>query len=319
MYPVDNASSVATLPAVPAAGSGGWFIDTGNGTIVPAWWCNQVQEELLAILQAAGLTPNKTQFNQIVTAILILIGGGYEVDAGTVNAIVIAPTPAPSAYAPGQRWSVKIANTTTAAATFEASPLATLNITFQGSALGVGALQAGQIYDFEYDGANIQLLTPPGGSSAWLTNGQLAQMAAGRVKANLTGSAAAPADVTLAALATALGVVTQTVTTNSLGTAVDIGGQITQRGTFTFTFTGEEFEGNIPFDFPIAFPASCDVCIVQSQDKHDASDPTTATDNDTVICYNLSLTGAEIRVDPDSGTGETLTGTHTFMFIAIGS
>lgn len=30
------------------------------GTILPAWWLNQVQSELLAVLTAAGIQPDKS-------------------------------------------------------------------------------------------------------------------------------------------------------------------------------------------------------------------------------------------------------------------
>ena len=32
---------------------------TELGTILPAWWLNQVQDELLAVVQAAQIAPNK--------------------------------------------------------------------------------------------------------------------------------------------------------------------------------------------------------------------------------------------------------------------
>ena len=39
------------------------FVDgngtTELGTILPAWWLNQIQAELLAVLAAAAQTPNK--------------------------------------------------------------------------------------------------------------------------------------------------------------------------------------------------------------------------------------------------------------------
>ncbi|HEZ4707961.1 TPA: tail fiber protein [Neisseria meningitidis] len=39
------------------------------GTILPAWWLNQVQSELLAVLTAAGIQPDKSQHNQLLTAL----------------------------------------------------------------------------------------------------------------------------------------------------------------------------------------------------------------------------------------------------------
>ncbi|WP_019273013.1 pyocin knob domain-containing protein [Neisseria lactamica] len=39
------------------------------GTILPAWWLNQVQSELLAVLTAAGIRPDKSQSNQLLAAL----------------------------------------------------------------------------------------------------------------------------------------------------------------------------------------------------------------------------------------------------------
>ena len=42
---------------------------TELGTILPAWWLNQVQDELLAVVQAAQIAPNKATTNQLLAAI----------------------------------------------------------------------------------------------------------------------------------------------------------------------------------------------------------------------------------------------------------
>ena len=39
------------------------------GTILPAWWLNQVQSELLAVLTAAGIQPDKNKTDQLLDAI----------------------------------------------------------------------------------------------------------------------------------------------------------------------------------------------------------------------------------------------------------
>lgn len=39
------------------------------GTILPAWWLNQVQSELLAVLTAAGIRPDKSQPDQLLAAL----------------------------------------------------------------------------------------------------------------------------------------------------------------------------------------------------------------------------------------------------------
>lgn len=45
------------------------------GTILPAWWLNQIQAELLAVLTAANIQPNKAKTNQIADAIKQIFSG----------------------------------------------------------------------------------------------------------------------------------------------------------------------------------------------------------------------------------------------------
>ena len=52
------------------------------GTILPAWWLNQVQSELLAVLTAAGIRPDKSQPNQLLAALnklAVVITGNQEI------------------------------------------------------------------------------------------------------------------------------------------------------------------------------------------------------------------------------------------------
>lgn len=43
------------------------------GTILPAWWLNQIQAELLAVLTAGGIQPDKAKPNQVVEALRKII------------------------------------------------------------------------------------------------------------------------------------------------------------------------------------------------------------------------------------------------------
>ena len=57
------------------------------GTILPAWWLNQVQSELLAVLTAAGIQPDKAKPNQVVEALRKIIdeqAGGKGLPVGSV-------------------------------------------------------------------------------------------------------------------------------------------------------------------------------------------------------------------------------------------
>ncbi|TEW31381.1 hypothetical protein E2R48_00535 [Histophilus somni] len=76
MYAVDNDSGVKTMPEIKSpkfnATEPRWFSEGGNG-VAPSYpgadWFNIVQAELLNVLKDGGIEPNKTQLNQITTAI----------------------------------------------------------------------------------------------------------------------------------------------------------------------------------------------------------------------------------------------------------
>ncbi|MFK3619168.1 phage tail protein [Pasteurella multocida] len=76
MYALDNDSGVQTMPEVKAKkfnhNEPRWFTEGGNG-VAPSYpgadWFNIVQAELLGLLTAGGIEPNKTQLNQLTQAI----------------------------------------------------------------------------------------------------------------------------------------------------------------------------------------------------------------------------------------------------------
>jgi hypothetical protein len=77
MFRIDNSTASTTLPPQKPVGVPGFFTAGTVGgvpaTIVEADWMNTVQEELMAILGAAGVTPSKPANNQVITSILDLI------------------------------------------------------------------------------------------------------------------------------------------------------------------------------------------------------------------------------------------------------
>ena len=77
MFRTDVATASATLPTPAAAGTPGYFTNGNPGTGTPATvldadWANMLQEELIAVVVAAGLTPSKTTRTQVRDAILAL-------------------------------------------------------------------------------------------------------------------------------------------------------------------------------------------------------------------------------------------------------
>lgn len=92
MYHLDNNSGVVTRPDIPAVQSSQprWFTEGGNGTppsYPGAHWFNTVQAEMLGILSAASITPQKHQLNQITLAIQALIGNQIRNHTHTINQV----------------------------------------------------------------------------------------------------------------------------------------------------------------------------------------------------------------------------------------
>lgn len=74
MFRIDATDAVSVMPTPYTPGTPGYF-QHGNPTTgasyttVTSDWCNTIQEELMNVVLAAGLTPSKTQQNQLLTAI----------------------------------------------------------------------------------------------------------------------------------------------------------------------------------------------------------------------------------------------------------
>jgi hypothetical protein len=81
MFRIDTAGALASLPTVQPLGSLSGYFTAGNpgagqpATIVSADWLNAVQEELMAIIAAAGIAPDKTNPNQVIAALRSLFRG----------------------------------------------------------------------------------------------------------------------------------------------------------------------------------------------------------------------------------------------------
>ncbi|MFZ7107919.1 tail fiber protein [Avibacterium avium] len=98
MYSLDNESGVAVMPPIKAQKKAPsepqWFTEGGNGvapTYPGADWFNIMQAELLNILTDAGITPEKTQLNQLTLAIRTLARneiGNLPAASGTVAGIL---------------------------------------------------------------------------------------------------------------------------------------------------------------------------------------------------------------------------------------
>ncbi len=134
-----------------------------QATMVTDDWANDVQEEIISVLTAAGVTPVKGTQDQVLQAI-------YKLDqaqkatafttAGTATALTLTPTPAIQAYTPYLRFNVKFS------VTGGVNP--TLNVSGKGAkslkqydAAGAkvpAVFVADQASDVLYDGTDFVLL-----------------------------------------------------------------------------------------------------------------------------------------------------------------
>lgn len=82
MRRIFDPTAAASLPAVPTLAGVDGFFTGGNptggvpATRVRAWWLNMVQEELIALLTAAGITPNVASNAQVLAALQAMFAPG---------------------------------------------------------------------------------------------------------------------------------------------------------------------------------------------------------------------------------------------------
>ncbi|MDY7560230.1 hypothetical protein QN366_01670 [Pseudomonas sp. CCC3.2] len=171
MYQIDNTSAIPTIPASTAAGTAGFFTD-GNpatgilATIVPAEYMNMLMLEMLGVLSAAGMTPSKTNFTQLATAIrAVNKQATILTDTGTAGAYSAINTPALTAPpSTGYVQWINIAHLNPGASTYSPDGLAPKPI------YGVG-LQALQGNELPVGLACLRYLVQAsvnGGNGAWI-------------------------------------------------------------------------------------------------------------------------------------------------------
>jgi len=78
---VISADTVAIKPAAPT-GTQEYFTDAAPGTLMPATWCNMVQDEIVFALSLLGITPDPaddTQLMQLLAASVSNVGGASNI------------------------------------------------------------------------------------------------------------------------------------------------------------------------------------------------------------------------------------------------
>lgn len=94
MHRIDHVTAAVALPAPDPAGAAGYFSHAAPGvgvpTVLTADWANNIQEELMSLLAAAGLVGDKTSNNQVLTAIQSIVGSSAVVGAGAIFGMTLS-------------------------------------------------------------------------------------------------------------------------------------------------------------------------------------------------------------------------------------
>tara|TARA_R110000744_G_scaffold144157_7_gene256226 strand:+ start:1642 stop:2709 length:1068 start_codon:yes stop_codon:yes gene_type:complete len=81
-------------------------------------------------------------------------------DSGSSNAYVIAPSPAITGFAAGQKFAFLAANVSSGASTLNVSGLGVKNVYYQNAAISGAMIKAGALILVVYDGTQFQMLSP---------------------------------------------------------------------------------------------------------------------------------------------------------------
>jgi hypothetical protein len=195
MHRIDTPTAASTLPSANPPGTAGYWINGNPSTGTPPTQADQdffnaIQEELIAVLAAGGVTPVKGTYNQVLAAIKELIQqqiGSYAIDTGAVNAYAITLNPPVTALTNGLTVRFKTLYANTGAAQLNVGPGLVAITDAEGNALTNGEIPAGMIVTGVYDSAAAHWfatnIVPPGiVQSGSVTAGHIAKwIASGQV------------------------------------------------------------------------------------------------------------------------------------------
>lgn len=164
MFRIDTTTAAGTLPTPSSAGTPGFFTN-GNpalgvpATVVDQDWFNRIQEEMMSLLTSSSITPVKSNYTQVMQAIL---SAGLIFDAGVVNALVANPNVPLTSLVVGTHLTLVPLNTNTGTSTINVSSLGALAVLRpDGSVVQPGDLKANQRIPIIYDGSAWRLVNWP--------------------------------------------------------------------------------------------------------------------------------------------------------------
>lgn len=222
---------------------------------------NAHQEELMAVIEGAGLTPDPNDNTQVWQGILAAIEarvGDYSLDTGTANAKVVALNPAITAYTGNFSGAFKNAVTNTGACTLDAGAGPKALVNGEGAAMAPGDLPAGAVVQYQYVLADDKVYVTSLVASLAVTAAEDPTGANNSTRPATTGwiwtNAQAIVASVIAAVATAAGFSASFGPNGYIAFPAWLGGWIFQWGAVTSSGTAA---GNATATFPIAFPTAC--------------------------------------------------------------
>lgn len=159
MFRIDDPSAAASLPVPEPTGTPGFWTEGNPATGIPATlerasWFNSIQEELMSVLAAGGITASKTTYTQLLAALQAMYGNGRIGHAFTANDWV------PLAGGLIVQWGVAPAGSSSSGSTVS------FPVAFPNSCLSVTVSDAGnQIYSYGADSFTKTTFKLYGGSS----------------------------------------------------------------------------------------------------------------------------------------------------------
>ncbi len=131
------------------------------GTEMTSAWFNAVQEELMKVIEAAGIAGSAGDWTQLYQALGKMRRGRYAVDTGGAsNTIVITPDPATITLTAGDHFFIRLANPITGASTVVVSSLAAVALRrADGTATQAGDAAANQLIETVFDGAALRIVS----------------------------------------------------------------------------------------------------------------------------------------------------------------
>lgn len=139
---------------------------------------------------------------------------------GTADAITLTHSPAPAAYAAGQRFAFKATATNTGAVTVNVDTLGAKAVQYRGAALAAGDITNGNVVVIVYDGTQFQMVSPKADAAVSTTYDYAGATVGGTANAitlDYTPNASYTTGARYAFLATATNTAAATVNVDGLG------------------------------------------------------------------------------------------------------